>query len=69
MLYSTVYSYIAVLHKEKYNLEMIVAGGYNSFKIHTAAAQVMVEPDLAQVSILCWWFFRHSKMLFSGDNC
>lgn len=32
MLYIKVYGYIAALHKEKYNLEMIVAGGYKSFK-------------------------------------
>ena len=57
MLYITVYGYIAALHKKKYNLEMIVAGGYKSFatrKIHAVQLQVMVEPEEFNLALHAW---------------
>ena len=57
MLYITVYGYIATLHKKKYNLEMIVAGGYKSFatrKMHAVQLQVMVEPEEFNLALHAW---------------
>ena len=57
MLYIKVYSCIAALHKEKYNLEMIVAGGYKSFatrKMHAVQLQVMVEPEEFDLALHAW---------------